>query len=215
MERKTQPHKHSGEIKGKPLIWRCLHHCVCVLPFWNVGRFYAMAGSFCLEWSPLFFQEFHPREKKQGGENVRSCLVCCDRRKFGVWTNGLFFIIWVSAVIKGGERDGGDAERDVSCRAKLRERNSVRLGWKGSMEKIGRDIKTETNTVCLLLMCYWDDKCCMPARHPEAQNPVFTSQIRPNVHKLFRWCSLHNGCFTQYSMLSIMLALLGEMRFEG
>lgn len=70
----------------------------------------------------------------------------------------------------------------------------------------------ETNTDCLLLMCYWNDKGCMPGRHPGALNPVFTIQIRHNVHKLFRaprWCrSLfshlkllrkclkHNYCFT-------------------
>jgi len=62
---------------------------------------------------------------------VCSFSVCCDDHKFGVWTNRLFFI-WVSAllwVIKDGECDRRDTESDVSCFAKLRERNSVTERW--------------------------------------------------------------------------------------
>lgn len=44
----------------------------------------------------------------------------------------------------------------------------------------------ETDTVCLLFMCYCRDRGCMPARRPGVLNPVFTSQIRHNVHKLCR-----------------------------
>ena len=30
----------------------------------------------------------------------------------------------------------------------------------------------ETNTVCLLFMCYYSDKGCMPGRHPGAPEPL-------------------------------------------
>lgn len=95
---------------------------------------------------------------------------------------------------------------ELLCKADRKVRNRMR----GSIET-GVDIKTETNTVCLLFMCYCSDKGCMPERRPGAHNPVFTSQIRHSVHNLFRvlrWChslsnllkllrcSKHNGCFT-------------------
>lgn len=172
--------------------------CLCTLfvfSFLNVGRFYAMAGSTVFHsvlaagMKAFVFPGMSPLREETGRSmcvgNVFpwSCLVCCDRRKMDVWAVCILFsfsvLLWV---IKGGEHDRGNAERDVSCFTKVRERNRVR-GFNG--EDWTR-YKDGDETVCLLSMCYCNDKGRMPGRHPGALNPVFTIQVRHNVHKLFR-----------------------------
>lgn len=79
------------------------------------------------------------------------------------------------------------------CRKKKDECRQIKnkMWWEDLTKTTG--VRTETNTVCLLFMGYCSDKGYMPGRHPGALSPVFTSQIRHNVHKLVRaprWCHL-------------------------
>lgn len=91
---KMQPHKYSGEIKRKPLIWWCLHLCVCVyvcacvrtrsfFEMWahlcndcfNCFSFVVSSWNEGLQFSRNITHETCNRQRK----NVFQCsLFCCD-----------------------------------------------------------------------------------------------------------------------------------------
>ena len=162
-------------------VCSCVCVCAPLFQMWAGFMWWLLQPFFSeqLEWRPLFFQEFHPWEKKRGGENMlpSSCLVCCDRLKWDVWAVCILFKCCTTVSHKGKRTD---------------------VSWKKGKkrfdgEDLGRFKDGDRKSLCLLFMCYWSDKGCMPGRHPGALNPVFTSQIRHNVHKLFRvprWCRL-------------------------
>lgn len=105
-------------------------------------------------------------------------------------------------------------------------RKKGKKGFDG--EDLARFKDGDRKSLCLLFMCYWSDKGCMPGRHPGALNPVFTSQIRHNVHKLLRaprWCrSLFNnlkllsmkhcGCYTLRLMQNVSIMPARELDLE-